>query len=166
MKTINVKDLMAVSGKGGLFRFLAQARNGVVVESLVEKKRSVVPPTARVSALEDISIFTETEDIPLADVLMKIHEKEEGASAINPKSSNEDLKSYFLEVLPDYDEDRVYVSDIKKVVTWYNLLQKLELLEVIDKKEEADENDASAPSDDSKNEKSKSGGSKKETDKS
>jgi hypothetical protein len=140
MKTIKVKDLMAVSGKGGLFRFLAQARNGVVVESLVEKRRSVVPPTARVSALEDISIFTENEDIPLADVLMKIYEKEEGGSGINPKSGNDELKRYFLEVLPEYDEERVYVSDIKKVVTWYNLLHELKLLEVIDKEEDTEDN--------------------------
>jgi hypothetical protein len=73
VRTIKVKDLMAISGKGGLFRFLAQARNGVVVESLSDKKRTVAPTTARVSALEDISIFGKEEDIPLADVMMKIH---------------------------------------------------------------------------------------------
>lgn len=136
MKTINVKDLMSISGKSGLFRFLAQARNGVVVESLIDKKRHVAPATARVSALEDIAIFTTEEDMPLCDVFLKIHEKEEGGSSIHPKSSNEELKSYFTEVLPDYDDERVYVSDIKKVLTWYNLLHSLELLEVVDKEEE------------------------------
>jgi hypothetical protein len=135
MKTINVKDLMSISGKAGLFRYLAQARNGIVVESLTEKKRTVAPPTVRVSALEDISIFTETEDMPLADVLFKIHEKEEGGTAFDPKSGNEELKAYFSEVLPEYDAERVYVSDIKKVLTWYNLLHELGLLEVVDKEQ-------------------------------
>ena len=86
---------MSISGKGGLFRFLAQARNGVVVESLLDKKRHVAPPTARVSALEDIAIFTVEEDLPLCDVFMKIHQKEEGGAAIDPKSSAEELKKYF-----------------------------------------------------------------------
>lgn len=139
MKTIKVKDLMSISGKGGLFRYLAQARNGVVVESLTDKKRTVAPPSARVSALEDISIFTETEDMPLSDVLFKIHEKEEGGTAADPKSDNEELKAYFSEVLPEYDEERVYISDIKKVLTWYNLLHELGLLEVVDKEQEGED---------------------------
>lgn len=139
MQKIKVKDLMAISGKGGLFRFLAQARNGIVVESLTDKKRTVAPPTARVSALEDISIFTENEDMPLADVLFRIHQKEEGGTAINPKSANDELKGYFAEVLPEYDEERVYVSDIRKVLTWYNLLHELGLLEVVEEEEEGAE---------------------------
>ncbi len=139
MRTIKVKDLMSISGKGGLFRFLAQARNGVVVETLTDKKRSIVPPSARVSALNDISIFGESEDIPLADVLMKIHDKENGGASIDPKSGNEALKEYFTEVYPDYDPDKVYVSDIKKVITWYNILHELGLLEVVDKEEESEE---------------------------
>jgi len=136
MKTIKVKDLMAISGKGGLFRFLAQARNGVVVESLEDKKRAVVPPTARISALDDISIFALEEDVPLSDILLKIHEKEEGKLTIDSKSESAELKKYFREILPDYDEDRVYVSDIKKVLTWYNLLHKYEILEIVEKDEE------------------------------
>lgn len=142
MKTIKVKDLMAIAGKGGLFRYLAQARNGVVVESLLDGKRTVAPPTARVSALEDISIFAENEDIPLADVLFKIHEKEEGKITLDPKSSNEELKKYFAEILPEYDEDRVYISDIKKVLAWYNILHDLKMLEIIDKEEEKSEEEA------------------------
>lgn len=138
MNTINVKDLMSISGKGGLFRFLTQARNGVVVESLVDKKRHVAPPTARISSLEDIAIFTTEEDMPLSEVFMKIHEKEEGGATIDSKSSNDELKSYFSEVLPDYDDERVYVSDIKKVLSWYNQLQKLDLLEVKEVEEDGD----------------------------
>ena len=153
MKTIKVKDLMSISGKGGLFRFLAQARNGVVVESLADKKRSIAPPTARVSALDDISIFGETEDVPLADVFMKIYEKENKGAAIDSKSGNEALKAYFTEVLPDYDPDKVYVSDIKKVITWYNTLHELDLLEVIDKEEVPEEGETpDDKNDDSKEE--------------
>jgi len=135
MKTIKVKDLMAIAGKGGLYKYLAQARNGVVVESLEDKKRTVAPTTARISTLDDISIFTEKEDIPLCDVLMKIYDKEAGGTAVDPKSGNEELRVYFKDVLPDYDEERVYSSDIKKVLTWYNLLHKYELLEIIEKDE-------------------------------
>ena len=132
---------MSISGKGGLFRFLAQARNGVVVESLLDKKRHVAPATARVSALEDIAIFTTEEDLPLCDVFMKIHEKEAGGVAIDPKSSSEELKGYFSEILPDYDEERVYMSDIKKVFVWYNRLHQFELLEVIEKEEDDEQSE-------------------------
>lgn len=153
MKTIKVKDLMSIAGKGGLFRYLAQARSGIVVESLTEGKRTIAPPTARVSALEDISIFAENEDVPLADVMMKIHEKEDGRKAIDQKSGNEELKAYFAEVLPEYDDERVYVSDIKKVISWYNLLHELKMLEVVDKEEK----------DDSENNKEQEKETKKET---
>lgn len=127
---------MAVSGKGGLFRYLAQARNGVIIESLEDKKRTVASATAKISALDDISVFTKDEDMPLCDVFMRIHEKESGGVAADPKSENEQLKAYFKEVLPEYDEERVYISDIKKVLAWYNLLHKYELLEVIEKEEQ------------------------------
>ena len=138
MKTIHVKDLMAISGKGGLFRFVAQARNGVIVESLADKKRTLAPATARVIALEDVAIFTKDEDLPLADVFMKIYDKEEGGKAPDPKSGNETLKEYFKEVIPDYDEEKVYVSDIKKVFGWYNILKDHDLLEVKEVEEEGD----------------------------
>ncbi len=134
---------MAISGKGGLFRFLAQARNGVVVESLTDNKRTIAPSTARVSALEEISIFGEEEDVSLADVMMKIYEKENGGPAISPKSGNEELKAYFAEIFPGYDPERVYVSDIKKVITWYNLLHEQQLLEVVDKEEKDEQGDDS-----------------------
>ncbi|SRR6056297_358187 len=142
MKTINVKDLMAISGKGGLFRYLAQARNGVVVESLEDKKRHVAPATARVSALDDIAIFTTGEEVPLSDIFMKIYKEENGGPSLSHKASADELKSRFAEILPDYDEDRVYVSDIKKVFQWYNLLQSLDQLEVkeVEEKEEKSDN--------------------------
>ena len=139
MKTIQLKDILAISGKAGLFKFIAQARNGIVVESLEDQKRHVAPATARVSSLEDIAIFTIDEEVPLADIFFMIHEKSEGKETLSHKAAVEELKSQFKELVPEYDEDRVYVSDIKKVFQWYNQLHQHQLLEVIDKEEEKEE---------------------------
>jgi hypothetical protein len=145
MKTIQLKDILAISGKGGLFKFIAQARNGIVVESLEDQKRHVAPATARVSSLEDIAIFTIDEEVPLADIFYMIHEKSEGKETLSHKAAVEELKSQFKELVPEYDEDRVYVSDIKKVFQWYNQLHQHQLLEVIDKEEEKEEDQKEAP---------------------
>lgn len=139
MKTIQLKDILAISGKGGLFKFIAQARNGIVVESLEDQKRHVAPATARVNSLVDIAIFTVNAEVPLADIFFMIHEKSEGKESVSHKADVEKLKSQFKELVPEYDEERVYVSDIKKVFQWYNQLHKHELLEVIDKEEEKEE---------------------------
>ena len=142
MNTIKLKDILSISGKGGLFRYIAQARNGIVVESIDDKKRHVAPATARVSSLEDIAIFTEEEEVPLADVFFLIHEKAEGKETLSHKSPNEELKAFFEELVPEYDQERVYVSDIKKVFQWYNQLHGHQLLEVIEKEEPEDEEGA------------------------
>jgi ribosomal protein L24 len=139
MKTIKLKDIISISGKGGLYKFIAQARNGIVVESLESKKRHVAPATARVSSLEDIAIFTHEEEVPLADIFYLIHEKSEGKKTVSHKAPEGELKARFKELVPDYDEDRVYISDIKKVFHWYNELQEFGLLELIDKKENEEE---------------------------
>ena len=150
MKTIQLKDILAISGKGGLFKSIAQARNGIVVESLEDQKRHVAPATARVSSLEDIAIFTIDEEVPLADIFYMIHEKSEGKETLSHKAAVEELKSQFKELVPEYDEDRVYVSDIKKVFQWYNLLHQHQLLEVIDKEEEKEEEKEEAPAEEAK----------------
>ena len=147
MKTIQLKDILAISGKGGLFKFIAQARNGIVVESLEDQKRHVAPATARVSSLEDIAIFTINDEVPLADIFFMIHEKSEGKETLSHKAAVEELKSQFKELVPEYDEDRVYISDIKKVFQWYNQLHAHELLEVIDKEEEKEEDQTDLASD-------------------
>lgn len=134
-----LKDILSISGYGGLFKFISQGRNGIIVESLEDKKRMNASATAKISALEDIAIFTETEDIPLKDVFKAISEKENGGEAIKHKSSADELKNYFEEVLPDYDRDRVYVSDIKKVVQWYNILHKFDMLNFDEEEEETEE---------------------------
>jgi len=141
MKTIQLKDILAISGKGSLFKLVAQARNGIVVESLEDSKRHVAPATARVSSLEDIAIFTIDEEVPLADIFYMIYEKSDGKEILSHKAPVAELKSYFLELVPEYDEDRVYVSDIKKVFQWYNQLKQHDLLVVIDKEEKKEDED-------------------------
>ncbi|PID92992.1 MAG: hypothetical protein CSA96_01085 [Bacteroidetes bacterium] len=136
---MKLKDILSIAGKGGLFRFLAQARNGIVVESLEDRKRHVAPATARLSSLEDIAIFTTEAELPLSDVFMAIYEKEDGKACLSHKSSPEELKAYFGTLVPDYDTERVYVSDIKKVLQWYNQLQAQDMLEPVEKEEEADD---------------------------
>ena len=139
MKTIELKDILAISGKGGLFKFIAQARNGIVVESLDDQKRHVASATARVSSLVDIAIFTYDEEVPLGDIFFIIHEKAEGKDTLSHKASVDELKSFFRELIAEYDEERVYVSDIKKVFQWYNQLQQHKMLQVVDKEEEGEE---------------------------
>ena len=125
---MNLKDLLSISGQSGLFRFVSQGRNGVIVENIESKKRMNAPATLKMSSLEDIAIYTEDEEIPLSKVYDSIAEKEKGGQAIDHKSDNEKLKAYMAEILPEYDRDRVYVSDIKKLINWYNVLQKNDML--------------------------------------
>ncbi len=144
-----LKDILSISGHGGLFKFISQGRHGIIVESLETGKRMNASATAKISALEDIAIFTDTEDKPLKDVLKAIYEKENGGETISHKSSADELKNYFEDILPDYDRDRVYVSDIKKVIQWYNLLHKFEMLNFEDEEEEkgGEENEKEGDSD-------------------
>jgi len=123
-----LKDILAISGEPGLFKFIAQGKNAIIVEHLETKKRSSAYGSAKVSSLEDIAIFTDTEDIPLGKVFDLIHEKENGGAAIDAKTDTAKLKSWFEGVLPEYSKDKVYMSDIKKVAQWYNILHKLKLL--------------------------------------
>jgi hypothetical protein len=130
-----LKDIMSISGQGGLFRFISQARNGIIVESLDTGKRMQAFSTMKVNSLKDIAVFTTKEEILLEDVFKKIAEKESGGASVDPKSSPDELKSYFLKILPDFDQERVYISDIKKMISWYNILQKHDLLKFEEKKE-------------------------------
>ncbi|MBQ7856612.1 MAG: DUF5606 domain-containing protein [Alistipes sp.] len=119
---MELKDILAISGQPGLYRYVAQSHNGVIVESLLDGKRSNASATSRVSALTEISMFTEGEDIALADVFTKMYAYTGGKQAISHKESNDRLKEFFGAVLPDYDKERVHVSDIKKAISWFNLL--------------------------------------------
>ena len=117
-----LKGILAITGQPGLYKVISEGKNNVVIESLLTGKKSTAHADAKMSTLEDIAIYTIEEDIPLKKVFRKIFEKENDGQAIDPKSSPEDLKKYFAEILPDYDKSRVYGSDVKKVISWYNLL--------------------------------------------
>lgn len=121
-----LREIANVSGKGGLFRILKPSRAGVIVESLdAKREKTLIGPTARVSVLKDVSIFTdgEEESVALADVFLKIREIHGETVSLDVKaSSDKDLVEFLNKVLPDFDRSKVYISDIKKIITWYNIL--------------------------------------------
>lgn len=126
---MSLNKVLSIAGKPGLYKLIAQTRGGFVAESLIDKKRLSVSVQQNVSVLSEIAIYTLTEEVPLKDVFENIKKKENGKqTSIKPKDSKDKLEEYFFEVLPDYDEDRVYASDIKKVIQWYNLLQEHNML--------------------------------------
>lgn len=120
---MNVEKILAISGKPGLYELKVQTRSGFVAESLLDGKKITVGMRSNVSLLSEISMYTYSEEKPLADVMRAIAIKENEGAAISHKEDNEKLIAYFKQIVPDYDEDRVYPSDIKKVLNWYNLLQ-------------------------------------------
>lgn len=136
---MKLKDILAISGEPGLFKFIAQGKNSIIVEHLETGKRSAAYATAKVHSLDEIAVYTESEEVSLSEVLDKIFEKQNGGEAPDHKLSPGELKSFFSEVLPDYDPDRVYNSDIKKIIAWYNFLHKHELIEM-DEEEKPDDN--------------------------
>ena len=119
---MELKEILAISGQPGLFRYVAQSTRGVIVESLVDGRRMNASAASKVSALTEISMYTEGDDSPLAEVFTKIYAHTGGKEAISHKEAPEKLKAAFAEVLPEYDRDRVHVSDIKKCFAWYNTL--------------------------------------------
>ncbi|GGX09492.1 DUF5606 domain-containing protein [Aquimarina muelleri] len=120
---MSLDKILAIAGKPGLYELKTQTRSGFLAESLIDGKRLSVSIRHNVSVLSEIAIYTFTEEVPLREIFKKIYEKENGEQAINHKESKNKLEAYFSEVLPDYDEDRVYPSDMKKVIQWYNILQ-------------------------------------------
>ena len=129
---MSLEKILSISGKPGLYKILTQTRGGFVAESLLDKKKVTVNMQSNVSVLSEIAIYTLTEELPLKEVFKKINDKENGKpTSISHKDSKDVLEEYFFEVLPDYDEDRVYASDIKKVVQWYNLLHSQNLLDFL-----------------------------------
>ncbi|MBS9461550.1 DUF5606 domain-containing protein [Flagellimonas sp. 389] len=115
--------ILSIGGKPGLFKLLTQTRTGFVGESLLDGKRVTVGMRSNVSVLSEIAIYTLEEEIPLREVFQKMKDKEEGKkTSISHKAEKIALEEYFFEVLPNYDEDRVYASDIKKIIQWYNIL--------------------------------------------
>lgn len=119
---MSVEKVLAISGKPGLYELKLQTRAGFIAQSLVDGKKVTVGLKSNVSLLSEISIYTNTGEVKLFEVFARIAEKENNNQAITHKASNEELEAYFAEVLPTYDSDRVYHSDIKKVLNWYNIL--------------------------------------------
>lgn len=159
---MNLKNILSIAGEPGLFKFVAQGKNAIIVEHVETGKRSSAFSSAKVSSLEDISIFTDSEDLPLGIVFDRIFDKENGGPAIDPKSDSLKLKEYFHAIVPDYSVGKVYISDIKKVFLWYNILQKLNLLvkedtEKTGEPEPADVKSDEVTAEDDKNKESSSG---------
>ncbi len=151
---MDLTGILSVSGYSGLFKLIKQSKTGFIVESLIDQKRMQTFASSKISTLEDIAIFTETGEVHLKDVFRKIFSQEEGKSLrLDAKSSGEELKVYFEKILPDFDKERVYVSDIRKVILWYNLLVDKGLIDLVEDEEKAEEPIAE----------DKSGGEMKET---
>lgn len=118
-----LKTILSISGKPGLFRLVSQSKNMIIVESLLDGKRLPSYASDKVISLADIAMYTETTEVPLREVLESMKVKENGATAsIDAKADANTLREYFATILPDFDRDRVYPTDIKKLITWYNLL--------------------------------------------
>jgi hypothetical protein len=124
---MGLKNILAISGQSGLFKYISKGRNSVIVEGLSDQKRMTIPTPAKISTLEEIAVFTQSGDVPLREIFKKIQAKENGGATIPHKSSDAELRRYFAEMLPDYDQERVYLSDIRKVLIWYNLLLEMEI---------------------------------------
>jgi len=133
IKYMDLQGIISISGRPGLFKIITQGKSNVIVESLIDKKRFPAFASEKISSIEDISIFTYEEDVKLTDVFSTILSQNDGKEAINHKVEEAVLRKTFEGVLPNYDIDRVYLSDIRKVFQWYNLLLKDGLM----KKEEA-----------------------------
>ncbi len=136
---MSLDKILAISGKPGLYELKTQTRSGFLAESLLDGKRLSVSIRHNVSVLSEIAIYTFTEEVPLREIFKKIQEKENGEQAISHKESKNKLEAYFSEILPDYDEDRVYVSDMKKVIQWYNILQSKGITDFAEPEEVASE---------------------------
>lgn len=121
---MNLEGIISISGKPGLFKLVSQAKNALIVEGLSDKKRLPLYASHQVSSLEEIGIYTYEDTLPLTEVFDAIAKKEKGAATISHKVSKNELNDWMRTIMPDYDEDRVYQSDIKKLIQWYNLLHK------------------------------------------
>jgi len=133
-----LKEILSLTGKPGLFKLVSQGKNMLIVESLLDGKRIPAYTKDKVVSLGDIAIFTETTEVPLSKVLEALKTKENGAvCALDPKSDNEKLRKFMAEILPDFDRDRVYPSDIRKLIMWYNILINAQITDFsIEEKEE------------------------------
>ncbi len=137
---MSLDKILSIAGKPGLHKLVTQTRTGFIAESLLDGKRITVGLRSNVSVLSEIAIYTLEQELPLREVFLKIQVKEKGGkTAVGHKEDKLKLEEYFFEVLPDYDEDRVYASDIKKVIQWYNLLHDNGITDFSDKEGSSEE---------------------------
>ena len=136
MAKTDLKKILSVSGEHGLFEYVAQARNGVIAQSLISGQRTMLGASAKVTSLADVSIYTTSEEMSLKDVFKAIATKLSSGKAMDSKSNPAAIKEFFGEVIPEYDADRFYVSHMKKVLDWYNCLQEFASLEFVEEEEE------------------------------
>ena len=127
---MNLEGILNIAGKPGLFKVISQGQGRVVVESLIDGKRGAVHSNSQANMLQEIGIYTYNDTKPLSEIFDNIAQKENGKESISHKSSVEELTKYFRQILNDYDEERVYISDIKKVIQWYNCMQNNGLIEL------------------------------------
>ena len=133
---MELEGIINVSGKPGLFKVISKSNNTVIIESLTDKKRTAIYSHNQANLLDEIGIYTYNDTVPISDIFIKIAEKTSCGPSINHKSSKDDLINFFREILPEYDEDRVYISDIKKVIQWYNIMQSVNLIKIQKNKKE------------------------------
>lgn len=131
---MNLTGIISISGKPGLYKVIAQSKNSIIVESLDTNKRVPAYATDRISAIEDISIYTYEEEVPLKTIFAAIFEKEGGKNVATPKDDAKKLEKYLSEILPNYDKERVYASDIRKIFQWYNKLNDNGLIVIEEEK--------------------------------
>jgi hypothetical protein len=141
---IDLTGIISISGQPGLYKIVAQSKNGIIVEGLADKKRVNVYSSTKVSTLGDISMFTTGDDKPIEEIMTTIFEKEKGGAAIDNKADDKAVEKYFSEILPDYDKDRVYVSNMRKLFSWYNTLQSTGNLKEKEENKEGEEKSKAA----------------------
>lgn len=134
-----LKEILSISGKPGLYKLVSNSSNAIIVESIIDGKRFPAYSNSKIISLEDISIYTEDEDMPLKNIMKRMFDKANGAVILNHKEDTKKILTYFEEVVPEYDKDRVYISDMRKIVQWYNLLVGKQLLSFEEEKEEKTE---------------------------
>ena len=138
-----LKEILSVTGKPGLFKLVTQGKNMLIVESLIDGKRIPAYTKDKVVSLGDIAIFTEKAEVPLSQVLESVKAKENGGiCSIDTKADNDKLRKYMTEVLPEYDRDRVYPSDIRKMITWYNMLINAKMTDFVEESKEEPKEEA------------------------
>src|SRR6056300_2052898 len=135
---MELRTVLSIAGKPGLFNLVAQNKGGVVVERLLDGKRTSISASANVSSLGDIAIYTYEEEVPLREVFKAMSAVTGGKEALSHKRSKAELEDFFGEVLPKFDQERVYASDIKKIVQWFNILVKNDVLNLLDEEEAAE----------------------------